>query len=485
MHPILDVIERHAGERARHPAAIDPIVRFDYATFVAVARGLAGQIRDATTRPHVGILVPTTAVGAASIVACWYAGRVPVPLNFLLAPEELGRILRDAGIDLVITIDRFEQAARAAGVQTLVLSPATVRPGRIDAPDASGDQTAVILYTSGTSGDPKGVCLSFDNLTNNVTSAVEYAKINPDQRLISILPQFHSFGFTALTLLPLWLGATAWFVPRFSPQTVVQTIRENAISVIMAIPSMYGVIARLKDARRDDFASIDLAISGGEPLPKRVYETFRDRFGVELLEGYGLTETSPVVSLNIPGAHKVGSVGRPLPGVEVQAVDADGRPQPAGRDGELRIRGHCVMQGYYNKPELTAQVIRDGALHTGDVGRLDADGFVYITGRAKEIMIIGGENVAPAEIENVLLEHPPVAEAAVIGVPDEVRGEVPVAFVIPQEGADPDPDALRAFCRERLAGYKVPREVRIARDLPRGPTGKILKRALRQTLEQQ
>ncbi len=482
MHPILDVIERHAGERAGHPAAIDPIVRFDYATFVAVARGLAGQIRDATQQPHVGVLVPTTAVGAASIVACWYAGRVPVPLNFLLAPEELARILRDAQIDFVVTIDRFEAALRPAGVRTLVLSPATVRPGRIDAPQAAGDQTAVILYTSGTSGDPKGVCLSFDNLTKNVTSAVEYARIDPDQRLISVLPQFHSFGFTALTLLPLWLGATAWFIPRFSPQAVVQTIRDNRITIIMAIPSMFGVLARLKEARREDFRSIYLAISGGEPLPKRVYEAFRDRFGVELLEGYGLTETSPVVSLNVPGAHRPGSVGRPLPGIEVQAVDSEGRPQPAGTDGELVVRGHCVMQGYYRKPELTAQVVRDGALHTGDVGRLDADGFLYITGRAKEIMIIGGENVAPAEIENVLLEHPQVAEAAVIGVPDEVRGEVPVAFVIPQEGADPEPNELRGFCRDRLAGYKVPREVRIERDLPRGPTGKILKRALRKAL---
>lgn len=209
-------------------------------------------------------------------------------------------------------------------------------------------------------------------------------------------------------------------------------------------------------------------------------QLFEQRFGVRLLEGYGMTEASPVVSLNAPRAFRTGSVGRPLPGISVAAVDHEGRELPARQDGELVVRGHCVMRGYLNKPQQTAATVRDGALWTGDVGHVDADGFIYITGRAKEMMIVGGENVFPFEIESVLLDHPAVAEAAVIGVMDDIRGEVPVGFVIPRADAPTPTEAeLRSFCRERLAPYKIPRQIHIATELPHGPTGKILKRALK------
>jgi long-chain acyl-CoA synthetase len=200
------------------------------------------------------------------------------------------------------------------------------------------------------------------------------------------------------------------------------------------------------------------------------------------MEGYGLTESSPVVSLNVPWAHRPGSVGRALPGVHVEAVGGKDDGLLAGEEGELVISGHCVMQGYHNKPDETRAMIRGGRLFTGDIGRVDGDGFIYITGRAKEMMIVGGENIFPAEIENALLEHPAVAEAGVIGAPDRLRGEAPVAFVILKEGASAEEIELRSFCRTKLAGHKAPREIRIAQTLPRSPTGKILRRGLRELL---
>jgi len=504
VHPLLDIFERTVERSGDRLAAGDANLTLDYASFRAVAAGLAPRVAALSERPHVGILAPTSTAGAVAIFACWYAGKTPVPLNFLLGPAELGKIIRDADLDAALTVAPFEPALKSVGIRTLLLDAETLRAGAGAAvvarsatpvPPRQPHDLAVILYTSGTAGDPKGVCLSFENIVRNVQASIEHARLTPDQVLLSVLPQFHSFGFTAKIVLPLLLGATVWFQPRFSPLAVVQTIAEKRVNVFMAVASMYAAIAKLKHADPGAFCSLGLAISGGEALPMSVALAFKERFGVDLMEGYGLTETSPVVSINVPWAHRLGSVGRPIPGVEVYAVDAGGGRLPADAEGELLIRGHCVMQGYHNKPQATAAVLRDGALHTGDLGRVDPDGFLYITGRAKDLIIVGGENVAPREIEEVLLSHPAVAEAVVVGVRDEVRGEVPVAYVILKDGAAAMDAAgatagdrasatrateseLRSFCRERLAGYKAPREVHIVRDLPRGPTGKVLKREL-------
>ena len=479
MHPLLDRFEQTCAQRADLPAASDQTLTLDYKSFAAVAQGLAGQMTALTERDRIGILVPTSAACALSIFGSWYAGKTPVPLNFLLAPEELGKILHDAGIDAIVTIERFAPAAQATGLKTLRLGPDTLGPGRCTKPDAQGSDLGALMYTSGTSGDPKGVCLSFDNLVSNVDACVQAAEIQPDESFLSLLPQFHTFGFTANTLVPLLLGAHVHYIPRFSAMAVLETIAERKISVFITIASMLGALAAMKKATREHFDSLRLPVSGGEPLPPRVAQVWEERYGVKIYEGYGMTEASPVVTLNVPRARKLGSVGRPLPGLAVTAVTEDGKELPAGEDGQLVVRGHCVMQGYLNKPEQTAETIRDGALWTGDVGHVDADGFVFITGRAKDMMIVGGENVFPFEIESVLVEHPAVAEAAVIGAQDEMRGEVPAAFVIlkPDAGSVTDND-LRSFCREKLAGYKVPRQVYVQDDLPRGPTGKILKRAL-------
>jgi len=480
MHPLLDLLDKNSADRAQHLAACDQTLSLDYRGFRAVACGLGARIAGQARGPRVGILAPTSTACAAAVYACWYAGKVPVPLNFMLAPGELGKIVNDAGLDLIAAIDRFAPAVAAAGLKLLPLNGETLSPAAGTAPAAAAQDVATVIYTSGTSGDPKGVCLTFDNLVQNVRACIEAADLSPDQVFLSLLPQFHAFGLTANTVIPLLMGATVYYLPRFSPVAVVSTIAEKRVSVFITIASMFGALLAMKDARPEQFASITHPVSGGEPLSMKVAQAFEQRYGKRVYEGYGMTEASPVVSLNTPRAHRLGSVGRPLPGISVAAVDYEGRALPAGDDGELVVRGHCVMQGYLNKPEQTAATVRAGALFTGDIGHVDADGFVHITGRAKEMMIVGGENVFPFEIESVLVDHPAIAEAAVIGVRDDIRGELPVAFVIPAPGAPVPTEAeLRTFCRERLAAYKVPRQIHVALELPRGPTGKILKRALR------
>ncbi|MBK9128317.1 MAG: AMP-binding protein [Phycisphaerales bacterium] len=481
MHLLLDPIDRHASDRPAQPAAWDQSLALTFAQFRGLSCGLAGQIAAQTDRPRVGVLVPTSAAAAVSIYACWYAGRAVVPLNFLLAPAELTRIVQDAGLDLVLTIDRFAPLVETAGARALVLAGnQTLVPADLPTPRADERDIAAVIYTSGTAGEPKGVCLSVANLARNVAASIAAVHMTPDDVFIGLIPQFHAYGFTTTTLVPLSLGAAVYYLPRFSPLTAAEICRERRVSVLITIASMFGALLSTKSLARADVPALRLAVSGGEPLPLPVARGFEQRFGVRLLEGYGMTEASPVVSLNTHEAYRLGSVGRPLDGISVTACDAAGRAVAPGEEGELTIRGHGVMQGYLNKPEQTSRAIRDGALFTGDVGHVDADGFVFITGRAKEMMIVGGENVYPSEIERVLLQHPSISEAAVIGTRDDIRGELPVAFVTLMPDAPPcDENALRAFCREHLAGYKVPRRVYIGGDLPRGPTGKILKRALR------
>jgi long-chain acyl-CoA synthetase len=478
MHPLLGPFERNALTLSDKQAAGDQSLSLDYQSFRAIACGLAGRIATASDNPRIGILAPTSAAGAVAIFACYYAGRTPVPLNFLLPVERIGRVVADAEIDLVLGVAQFAKTLEALGVRSLMLDAETLTPGSVSAPSVAAGAEAALIYTSGTSGDPKGVSLSFDNLAQNALASVEHMGLDSDHVFLGLLPQFHAFGFTLSTLTPLMLGATAWYLPRFSPVAVVDAVARRGVTVMPAIASMFGAMTKMKRSDLPSLATLKLPISGGEPLPPNVAAAFRERFGVELLEGYGLTETSPVVSCNNPGANLPGSVGRALPGVSVMAVDENGKALPVGVEGELTVAGHCVMRGYRNQPEATAATIRDGVLYTGDIGTIDHDGFIFITGRAKEMIIVGGENVYPREIENVLTTHPGVAEAAVIGRADVLRGESPVAFVVAAEGAELDPMALRGFCREHLAGHKVPREVVVVSDLPRGPTGKVIKSAL-------
>jgi long-chain acyl-CoA synthetase len=340
---------------------------------------------------------------------------------------------------------------------------------------------AAIVYTSGSTGQPKGVCLTYRNFDSNCRAAIRHFQLDPDYHLLGVLPPFHVFGLTVLNLVPVVLGATVTFIPRFSAQAVHGVLGANSsISILLAVPSMYAAIARLKSLQISRFQGVRLAVSGGEPLPRKTYDLMLEKTGIRLMEGYGMTETSPVISCDMPSSHRVGTVGLPLPGVEIQVRSETGQILPDTETGELYVRGPLVMKGYYNRPEETQAVIdQDGWLRTGDVVQISEDGHITITGRNKDIIIVGGENVYPREVEAVLEQHPGVQEAAVIGQPDVMRGEVIVGFVIPNEGAEITDTDLRTFCRERLASFKVPRQVFVRDSLPKGPSGKILKRELK------
>ena len=363
-----------------------------------------------------------------------------------------------------------------------------------DRPDG---ELAALLYTSGTSGLPKGVELTHGNLQGDAEACIEHVGFNrpdnatgragPDHTFLGIVPLFHSTGLLATMIAPVALGAKMVYIARFSPVATLKAMREHDASVLMGVPSMYNALARLKDVKPGDGKGLFLALSGGEPLPARVRENFKATFGVEMMEGYGLTETCGPVCVNHPKGHRDGSVGRIVPGTTVKIVADDGIEQPAGGTGEITIKGPMIFRAYHRLPEQTREAkTADGFFKTGDLGHVDADGFLFITGRAKDMMIVGGENVYPREIEETIGQMAGVSEAAVIGRPDESRGEVPVAFVMPADGATVTADEVKAHCRAAgLPNFKIPKDVVITDDLPRSPTGKVLKRELRERLEAQ
>ncbi len=336
------------------------------------------------------------------------------------------------------------------------------------------------MYTSGTSALPKGVMISYGNLQSDVEAAITHARLEGKHKFLGILPLFHSTGLLAMLIAPITLGAQVIYIARFSPVATIQAIRKHQISILAAVPSMYGAILRLKDASPEDFKNMYATISGGEPLPAAIGEAFQQRFGVPIYEGYGLTETIGPIAFNVPGAIRPRSVGKIIPTASVKIAGDTGNALSPGQEGEVWLKGPMVMQGYNNLPKETAEVLTpDGYFKSGDLGHLDSDGYLFITGRKKELIIVAGEKAVPREIEDVLLRHPAVADAAVVGKKDPSRGEVVVAFVILKEGQSATADQLRDFCRTQgLAQWKCPREVTMVNELPRSPTGKVLKRVL-------
>lgn len=461
---------------------------------------IAEEVSRRSKSRTLGVLLPTSGAFPMALLAGWMLGRTLVPLNYLLKPDELRFVIDDCETDCVITVEPMLEFLRGShkeedapdGVPS-ALAKVAANLVRLDAIDFSGapalrwpahpssDDLALVLYTSGTSGRPKGVMLSHGNVSANIQQIREWVSFTREDVLAGVLPQFHTFGLTALTLLPLTAGCKVVYTARFVPTKIVQLLRTHRATALIAIPSMYNALLQVKSATPEDFASLRYTVSGGEPLPAAVFDGFRDRFGVTLNEGYGLTETAPVTNWCRPHEWRRHSVGRALPRVVQRIVDPEsGRDLPPGRDGEVRIKGPNVMRGYFKRPEETAAAFDEfGFLRTGDIGRLDDEGHLYITGRLKEMLIVGGENVFPREIEEVLNKHPSVKESGVVGVMDDVRGELPVAYIELREGAAFDEKSILMFCREHLAGYKVPRHVRVLEALPRNPTGKVMRRELK------
>jgi long-chain acyl-CoA synthetase len=480
---LLSAIRRNLLLRPFRTVVIDDVRAWRGIDLMVVSWHIARAIERESRAERIGVLLPTSGAFPATAIAAWTLGRTLVPINFLLSRSDLEYVARDAGLDAVVTIGPMLDhiGGSIPGLTEIRLDRMKFKgipPVRLGNP-LQRDDVAVVLYTSGTSGRPKGVMLTGGNIGANVRQAAEWVDFGPADRILGVLPQFHSFGLTVLTMLPLATGASAVYTARFVPRKLVELAKTHRPTALVAIPSMYNALRLLRDAGREDLASLRFAVSGGEPLPEAVYDGFRERFGIEINEGYGLTETAPVTNWCRPQEQRRKCVGRALPGIDQRIVGPDGKVLGPNEDGEVRMKGPNIMKGYLNLPDETAAVFDDaGYFKTGDMGRLDEQGFLSITGRIKEMLIIGGENVFPREIEEVLNRHESVKDSAVIGMHDTMRGEVALAFVELKEGATFDEAALKSWCREHIAGFKVPRDIRLVKELPRNPTGKIMRRKL-------
>jgi len=338
----------------------------------------------------------------------------------------------------------------------------------------------VILYTSGTTGKPKGAELTHSNLSRNADVASRTTcVIEQGDVVLGALPLFHSFGQTVSMNASLRVGATLTLLPRFDPGEALATMARDGVTHFYGVPTMFGALLHHPGREEFDTSALRTCITGGASMPVEVLHGFEEAFGSVVLEGYGLSETSPVASSTHPDRErKPGSIGTPIEGVEMRVVDEDGNEVPQGEVGEIAIRGHNVMKGYWQRPEATAEAIRGGWFHSGDMARVDEDGCFFIVDRKKDMIIRGGYNVYPREVEEVLYEHPKVREAAVLGVPHDEWGEEIGAAVVLHEGEQVAPEELSAYVKERIAAYKYPRLVWFLDDLPKGPTGKILKREI-------
>ncbi|HEY1662506.1 MAG TPA: long-chain fatty acid--CoA ligase [Verrucomicrobiae bacterium] len=420
----------------------------------------------------------------AAVFGVLFADAVVVPINNFLKPTEVGYILNDGGIDLVIT--DAELSAHAAelsgarnGLKILRIEEfSALKAGNPGNCSRTEQDLAVIIYTSGTTGKPKGAMLSHGNLLTNINSCRIVLSMVSDDCFAVILPLFHTYMMTVGIFLPFTVGGSIVLVKSLHPpRAMIQEIFSRRATILPAVPSFYRM---LLGAQLPTPIPIRIFISGSAPLPMQTLREFEEKFHVPLIEGYGLSEASPVVSKNpLRGVRKPGSIGIPVANVEMSVQDNEGKMLGTDETGEICVRGGNVMMGYWNQPEESKKVFRDGWLLTGDVGHRDADGYYYITDRKKDMLIVNGINVYPREIEEVIYHYPGVREAAVIGVPDVRRGEQPVAFVSAVEGQTLDEKALMQFIRSKLADYKAPKQVIVLPALPKNATGKILKTELR------
>jgi len=477
-------IVRSLLARSRAELITDDFRTYKGYELLAAAMRTASVLDNVGASKHVGLMLPTSGLFPIAALGAWITGRVVVPLNYLFSPDELAYVIDDSDIDTILTATKLlEHTGHEPEVASLIkldeidFSRAPMPRIPKTAPDAS---LAALVYTSGTSGRPKGVMLSHGALLANARQGGEHMGVRKDDRFLGVLPQFHCYGLTQLTITPLYYGVPVTYAARFSPKRIIELVGRDRATVVVAIPAMLNAMASLKSARPEQVETLRLIVSGSEKLPRGVADKFERVFGTPVREGYGMTEMAPATHCCVEGREKPGTVGRPLPGVR-QYIARPGTDEtlPVGEAGEVRLNGPNRMTGYYKLPELTAEALDpDGFYKTGDQGFIDEDGYLTITGRLKEMLIIGGENVFPREIEEVLDAHEAVHASAVVGRPDDVRGEVPVAFVEVEQGHDFDETALRAYCREHLAGYKVPRDIATIDELPRSATGKILRRKL-------
>ncbi|HEX2910830.1 MAG TPA: long-chain fatty acid--CoA ligase [Chloroflexia bacterium] len=493
----------------KHTAIIFDEFRMSYGELNAATNKFANVLKAAGIGPgqKVAIMLPNI----PQFVICYYGilktGATVVPLNVLLKAPEVAFHLQDSEAIMLVAWEGFAQEAVGGYRETEVCQSLVIvnAPGSQNLPEVNNvksfnalmaqaaptfdmvqtmpDDTAVILYTSGTTGRPKGAELTHFNMFFNARVVVDNFGLewHPDDVMLVALPLFHAFGQSCVMNVGVAVGATLTLMARFDPVKAYEIIQRDKVTAFSGVPTMYFYLLNHPDRKKYDLSTLRICTSGGAAIPVEVLSAFKRETGVTILEGYGLSETSPVATFNVMfKPTKPGSIGIPIWGVECKIVDEFDNEVPVGESGELLIRGHNVMKGYLNHPEATAEVMRDDWFHSGDVAKFDEEGYIYIVDRKKDMIIRGGFNVYPREIEEVLYAHPAVAEAAVVGVPDPAMGEEVKAFVVLKPGATATEDEIREYCKARIASNKYPRIIEFYPEgLPKNATGKILKRELR------
>jgi long-chain acyl-CoA synthetase len=482
-----------------HPAAISDLATLTYFELCDAAARFATLLQRKGIGPgdRVGVMMPNIAAVPICYYGIWALGAIVVPMNPLLKGREVQFYLANTSAKAVLASPEFATAASegaaAAGPEPWVLDDAELGrligevPPLVEPAPREPTDTAVILHTSGTTGTPKGAELTHESLGSNAEVVMRtLLRLSEEDVVLACLPLFHVFGMTCAMNAAIAAGATLSLMPRFDAGAAVERIRRDGVTVLEAVPTMYSALLAVADRfPAAATATLRTCVSGGAALPVQVLDDFEKAFGAMILEGYGLSETSPAVSFNHPDAQRrPGSIGTPVEGVQMRLVDDDGAPAAPGAAGELLVKGLNVMKGYWNLPDATAAAMADGWFHTGDIARIDDAGYYYIVDRKKDLIIRGGYNVYPREIEDALHEHPAVAQVVVVGIPHDSLGEEIGAAVVLKSGATADPQELRAFAKKRVAAYKYPRRIWLVDHLPTGPTGKLLRREVVPPLEE-
>ncbi len=496
---LLDEAAREFGER---PAVVFEGQEISYAELADASARFAGGLRKLGIEPddRVAVYLPNLPQFVIAIWGILKAGAVPTPMNPQLRAREIAYQLSDSGAKLIIgllpLLDEVEKAVQSVQHDVKIVtvggeSPHTrfrevLQMGEPLLVDRDDEDVALQPYTSGTTGKPKGVLLTHRNLISNVRAVTKLFPLKPeDDRLLVPIPMFHITGMTVLMLSPLARGSTIYPMLRWDAEEALKLIEQHQITDFLAVPTIYIDLLHHPKATPERLQSLKLCSSGGAAMPVPVMEAFERKFGLPIYEGYGLTETSPVTHTNLAAPRrKPGSIGWPIENTECKIVNDKGEEVPAGEVGELLIRGPQVMKGYHNNPEATRQAIDpDGFFHTGDLAKVDEEGYYYIVDRVKDMINVGGLNVYPAEVEQVLYEHPAVAECAVVGVPDERKGETVKAFIVLKPGYEPSDalkEQLKQHCLREIAAYKHPRHIEFVPELPKTASGKIQRYRLRE-----
>lgn len=482
--------ERNWTRYATRTAVVGSDQQATYAELAAYVDAAAITLSLLGVRSGVKVVLffPNQPPFLVAFLAVIKAGGIPCPLNPNLTAFELDQLLSVLEPQFAIVGDiatevksYIQQRLPFAELSAWFLQPTHSVALPIDPPDPELEEVACILCTSGTTGLPKAVMLTHRNLISNVQALWANKRWSEREIFGNSLPTFHVYGLTVLTLLPLSMGGTVVYMPRFSPESCLKTIEQERITRFGGVPSMFATLNKYRGRQQFDRSSCLSWISGGAPLPGAVVDEFFAKYGGLIYEGYGMLETSPGISWNLDDRpyHKA-AVGRPLQGVQVQIRDEQGNELAQAESGEIWVRGDGVMKGYYRNPTATGQTLQNGWLNTGDIGQFDAEGYLYLMGRKKDVMIIGGHNVYPREVETVLLSHETIADAAVATQTDITRGEHVLAFVVPVAGASINEQALLSQCRQTLSAFKVPRRIYTIDQIPRNDSGKILRHQLLQ-----